>query len=94
MATPALAAGDVNTNLACLCPILLSWAPYFMDHNTPYQALLMGKELVATLTDGNGKTRAAPILNWLRASYLVAHGLDRRRSIPDPRAYVVLAAQH
>jgi hypothetical protein len=35
MVTPTVAAGAVNTNLARLCPIPLSWAPQFMDHKTP-----------------------------------------------------------
>jgi hypothetical protein len=38
MATPTLAAQGVTMNLECLCPIPLSWAPYFMDNKTPYQA--------------------------------------------------------
>jgi hypothetical protein len=63
MVAPAVAAGAVNINLARIYPIPLSWAPYFMDHKTPYQALLMGRELVATLTNGDGRTRTAPMLD-------------------------------
>jgi hypothetical protein len=80
MAPLTVAAGAVNINLACLCPIPpLSWAPSFMDHNTPYQALLMGRELVARLTDGDNRTRAAPMLDWLRASCTILGATHKNR---------------
>jgi hypothetical protein len=77
MAAPTVAAGSVNINLACLCPIPLSWAPYFLNHKTPYQqALLMGRELMASLTNGDERTRDAPMLDWLRASCTIL-GINR-----------------
>jgi hypothetical protein len=84
ISAPMVAAGAVNTNpLACLCPIPLSWAPYFMDHKTPYQALLVRRKLVATLTNGDNRTRTAPMLIWLRASCTIlgTNGTNRRHSI-------------
>jgi hypothetical protein len=83
MATPTLSAGGVHINVACFCLIPLSWAPYFMDNKKPYQALLMRKELVATLMGRDNKRWAAPILDWLRASCtrFRANALDRHHSI-------------
>jgi hypothetical protein len=56
-------------NLSNLCPtILLVWAPYFMDFKAPFEALKMGKALIATLEDVAQRTQAAPLLDWLRVT--------------------------
>jgi hypothetical protein len=89
-------------HLANLCPIALAWAPYFMDSKTPYEALQMGRELMATLANVGDRTRAAPMLDWLRASCvrLGPNGADRRLSLLNqeleptaPDARVVLWMQ-
>jgi hypothetical protein len=42
---------------------------YFRGLLTSWTFLVaMGKELVATLTDGDNRTRAAPMFDWLRAA--------------------------
>jgi hypothetical protein len=39
-----------------------------MDSKTPYEALEMGRKLVATLSNVADQTRASPLLDWLRAA--------------------------
>jgi hypothetical protein len=68
MPRPQVAQGAVQTNLAALCPIPLSWAPYFMNFKTPQEALGTGRQLVATLTTADNRAKADPILDWLRAT--------------------------
>jgi hypothetical protein len=41
--------------------IPLAWAPYFMDSKMPYDALKMGRNLLATMIDVNDRTQAAPL---------------------------------
>jgi hypothetical protein len=83
MPRPQVAQGAVETNLAALCPIPLSWAPYFLDFKTPQEALDTGHQLVATLTSADDRTKAAPILDWLRATCVRrgAQQADRSHSI-------------
>jgi hypothetical protein len=83
MPRPQVAHGTVITNLANLCPIHLSWAPYFMGFQTPREALDMGRRLVATLISADDQARADPLLDWLRGT-CVQSGAgqdDRNRSI-------------
>jgi hypothetical protein len=68
MPQPTVIQGGVQMNLACFCPIPLAWAPYFLDFKSPYEALLLGWELVATMTDVGDRNRASPLLDWLQAS--------------------------
>jgi hypothetical protein len=70
-------------NLPNLCPIPLGWAPYFMDFKTPYEALTMGKALIGTLETVAQRTRASPLLDWLRAAcvWLGASIVNRRLSL-------------
>jgi hypothetical protein len=65
---PTVAQGGTNMNLSNFCPIPLARAPYFLDFKSPYKALRMGRELVATMADVGDRTRAGPLLDWLRAS--------------------------
>jgi hypothetical protein len=97
------AQGGVNMNLANLCPIPLAWAPYFMNFKTPFVALNMGKALVATLDDVTQRTRASPMLDWLRATCVrLGHNADdRRQSLLDqgfeptaPDAWVIMWMQN
>jgi hypothetical protein len=85
MPRPQVAQGAVLTNLATLCPIPLSWAPYFMDFKTPQGALGMGRQLVATLTSADDRAKADPILDWLRGTWVRrgAAQADRLHSILD-----------
>jgi hypothetical protein len=68
MPQPAVLQGAVNMNMACLCPIPIAWAPYFLDFKSPHEALQMGRNLLATMGDVVDRDRAAPILDWLRAA--------------------------
>jgi hypothetical protein len=80
MPSPTVAQGAVPMNLANLCPIPLAWAPYFMDSKTPYEALEMGRGLLATLGSVADRTRAAPMLDWLRAACVrLGPNVDDRR---------------
>jgi hypothetical protein len=80
-----VAQGGVAMNLSNMCPIPLAWAPYFMDFKTPQEALRMGQALIATLGDVTHRTRAAPLLDWLRATCvrLGPNAVDRKRSLLD-----------
>jgi hypothetical protein len=80
-----VAQGGVAMNLANMCPIPLAWAPYFLDFKTPHAALQMGHALIATLGTVAHRTRAAPLLDWLRATCLRLgpNAADRRRSLLD-----------
>jgi len=75
--------GGVNSNLSCLCPLPLAWAPYFMDFKTPAQAYAMGQVLVATLANAAERTQVDPFLDWLKASTqrMGAGAADRTRSV-------------
>jgi hypothetical protein len=68
MPQPSVIQGAVQMNLACLCPVPLAWAPYFLDSKTPHDALRMGRELVSTMTEAEDRDRAASLLDWLRAA--------------------------
>jgi hypothetical protein len=68
MPQPTVAQGSVAMNLSSFCPIPTAWAPYFLDFKTPFEALQMGRTLVATMTEVDDRTRAAPLLDWLRGS--------------------------
>jgi hypothetical protein len=68
MPQPSVAQGGVQMNLASFCPVPLAWAPYFLDFKSPYDALLLGRQLVATMTDVGDRNRAGPILDWFRAA--------------------------
>jgi hypothetical protein len=72
-------------NLSNLCPIPTAWAPYFLDFKNPYDALKMGRLLMATLTTVADRNRAAPLLDWLRATCvrLGPNAADRVRSLLD-----------
>jgi hypothetical protein len=63
-----VANGGVNTELCCLCPIPIAWAPYFMDSKTPIEALRMGHTLVATMANAAERVQAEPLLDWLRVT--------------------------
>jgi hypothetical protein len=67
MPAVTIAAGAVATNLSCLCPIPLAWAPYFLDFKKPYEAYRMGTRLVGTMTTDAERLRMGPLLIWLRA---------------------------
>jgi hypothetical protein len=68
MPAVTIAAGAVATNLSCLCPIPLAWAPYFLDFKKPYEAYRMGTRLVGTtMTTDAERLRMEPLLIWLRA---------------------------
>jgi hypothetical protein len=60
--------GVVNSNLSCLCPVPLAWAPYFLDYKTPFAAYTIGRELVATLANAAERAQVNPFLDWMRAS--------------------------
>jgi hypothetical protein len=103
MPSATVAQGGVSMNLSNLCPIPLAWAPYFLDFKAPYEALTMGKRLMATLDDVAHRTRAAPLLDWLRATCLRLgpNADDRNRSVLDqgfeptaPDARVVMWMQN
>jgi hypothetical protein len=49
MPQPAVLQGAVAMNMACFCPIPITWAPYFLDFKSPREALQMGRNLVATM---------------------------------------------
>jgi hypothetical protein len=72
-------------NLSNMRPIPLAWAPYFLDFKDPHAALQMGHTLIATLGTVEHRTRAGPILDWLRATCtrLGANAADQRRSLLD-----------
>jgi hypothetical protein len=81
---PTPAQGGINMNLTNLCPIPLAWPPYFLDFKAPYTALVLGCELVATMTDAGNRTRVGPLLDWLWAACCVRlgpAGHDRVRSL-------------
>jgi hypothetical protein len=68
MPAVTVANGGTIMRLCNFCPIVLAWAPYFLDTKRPYEALQMGRELVASLPEAAERTRAAPMLDWLRAA--------------------------
>jgi hypothetical protein len=68
MPQPAVLQGAVEMNMACFCPILIAWAPYFLDFKSPHEALQMGQNLVATMGNVVDRDQAAPMLDWLRAA--------------------------
>jgi hypothetical protein len=68
MPQPTVAQGRIAMNLARFCPLPTAWAPYFLDFKTPFEALQTGRTLVATMTDVGDRTRAGPLLDWLRGS--------------------------
>jgi hypothetical protein len=80
-----VAQGGVTMNLSNMCPIPLVWAPYFLDFKTPHAALQMGHALIATLGTVAHRTQAAPLLDWLRATWLRLgpNAADRQRSLLD-----------
>jgi hypothetical protein len=81
-----VAQGGVDMNLSNLCPIPIAWAPYFLDFKAPYEALQMGKALLATLETVAQWMRAMPLLGWLRATcvWLGPNAMDRTtRSMLD-----------
>jgi hypothetical protein len=51
MPQTTLAQGSMGMNLPNLCPIPLAWPPYFLDFKAPYDALTMGRNLMATLAN-------------------------------------------
>jgi hypothetical protein len=77
MPQPTVAKGSVAMNLSSFCPIHTAWAPYFLDFKTPFEALQMGRTLVATMTKADDRTRAAPLLDWL------VFGLGRMLQLAD-----------
>jgi hypothetical protein len=91
-------------NLTNLCPIPLAWTPYSLDFKALYAALVLVRELVATMTDAGDRTRAGPLLDWLRAACVRlggAAGHERTRSLVNqnygattPDARVVRCMQH
>jgi hypothetical protein len=58
---------DMN-NLSNLCPIPIAWVPNFLETKAPYEALQMGKALLATLETVAQWTQATPLLDWLQAT--------------------------
>jgi len=54
--------------MANLCPIPWGWAVYFMDSKSPWDAIQMGRTLVATLENAAERARADPLLDWLKAA--------------------------
>ncbi len=68
MPQPLVAQGGVPMNLACFCPVPLAWAFYFLDFKSPHEAVLLGRELVATMTNVGDQNWAGPILDWLWAA--------------------------
>jgi hypothetical protein len=77
--------GGTQMNISNFCPIPIAWAPYFLDFKTPYEALTMGKALLATLETVAQRTRAAPLLDWLWAACtrLGPNAIQRVRSLLD-----------
>ncbi len=53
----------VDMNLSNLCPIPIAWAPYFINFKAPFEALQMGKALLATLETVTQWMRAMPLLD-------------------------------
>jgi hypothetical protein len=74
MPQTTVAQRGIDMNLSNLCPIPLAWAPYFMDFKVPFDALQMGKMLIATLNDVAQQTWASPLLDWLWATCVVRLG--------------------
>jgi hypothetical protein len=68
MSQPMVIQGVVSMNLANFCPLPFAWAPYFLDFKSPYEALTLGCELMATMTDVGDRTQASPLLDWLQVA--------------------------
>jgi hypothetical protein len=79
------AQGGVEMNLSNFCPLPLAWAPYFLDFKEPYEALKLGRLLVASLDDPTHRAHASPLLDWMRAACtrLGPNAADRDRSLMD-----------
>jgi hypothetical protein len=64
-----LAMTPTNTvQLARLCPIPHSWATYFRDSKSPFDAWRMGCSLITTLDMVDQQDRALPLANWLQVT--------------------------
>jgi hypothetical protein len=82
-----LGQGGVAMHLSNFCPVPLAWAPSFLDSKRPFEALQMGRRLVASLTDAGHRARAAPLLDWIRAActHLGPNGADQTKSLLDQK---------